>query len=207
MEKIKIEIEKESEYFEVENLVREAFWNVYKPGCSEHFVLHKLRKCKNYVKELGYVLKSNEKIIGQVAFCKAKLNLKDKIIPILTMGPICIDSKFQGKGYGKKLVNFALKKAQEQGFGAVCIEGDLGFYSKCGFNLARNFGLKYYGLPEGTDDSFFLCNELNSGYLRDVRNGEYSTPSVYFVNDDDVEEFDKLFPPKEKKVLPGQIFN
>lgn len=207
MEKIKIEIEKENEYYEVENLVREAFWNVYKPGCSEHFVLHKLRECENYVKNLGYVLKLNEKIIGQVAFCRAELNLKGKIIPILTMGPICIDPKFKGKGYGKEIVNFALKKAQDLGLGAVCIEGDFGFYSKCGFDFARNFGLKYHGLPDGVDDSFFLCKELIAGYLKDVRNGEYSTPSVYFVNDEDVENFDKSFPPKEKKVLTGQIFN
>ena len=70
---------------------------------------------------------------------------------------------------------------------------------------AREFGIRYHGLPQGEDDSFFLCKELREGYLTGIT-GEYATPQGYFVDEKEAEEFDKQFPPKEKLVLPGQLF-
>ena len=78
-------------------------------------------------------------------------------------------------------------------------------YGKSGFTHAREFGIRYHDLPDGADDSFFLCKELIPGYLHDVT-GVYQTPQGYYVKDEDVDEFDKGFPPKEKLKLPGQIF-
>ncbi len=206
MDNIIIENEKQDEQFTVENLVRESFWNVYRPGCLEHFVLNQMRKDDNFVKELNFVLKLNCKIIGQNVFYKTfiTLNNGDKF-PILTMGPICIANEHKRKGYGKMLLDYSLEKATEMGFGAVCFEGNIDFYSKSGFTFARNFNIKYHGLPDGADDSFFLCKELKKGYL-DNKKGEYQTPDVYLVDEVKAEEFDKLFPPKEKKKLSTQIF-
>ena len=87
----------------------------------------------------------------------------------------------------------------------MLFEGNIGFYGKSGFNYARNFGIRFLVLPVGADDSFFLCRELIPGYLDDVT-GVYQTPQGYYVDDADVEAFDKAFPPKEKLRLPGQIF-
>ena len=87
----------------------------------------------------------------------------------------------------------------------VLFEGDIGFYGKCGFTYAREFGIRYHDLPEGADDSFFLCKELIPGYLDSIA-GIYQTPLGYYVDDSDVEEFDKHFPPKQKLKLPGQLF-
>jgi hypothetical protein len=98
-----------------------------------------------------------------------------------------------------------LEKAAELGYGAVLFEGNIGFYGKCGFTYAREFGIRYHDLPEGADDSFFLCRELIPGYLDGIT-GIYQTPQGYYVDDSDVEEFDKTFPPKQKLKLPGQIF-
>ena len=92
------------------------------------------------------------------------------------------------------------------GFGAVLFEGNIGFYSHCGFDYASKFGIRYHDLPEGADASFFLCRELIPGYLDGIT-GVYQTPKGYYVEDSDVEEFDKAFPPKEKLKLPGQIFD
>ena len=36
---IMIRLEKKEEQQKVEKLVRESFWNVYRPGCMEHYVL------------------------------------------------------------------------------------------------------------------------------------------------------------------------
>ncbi|MBR2892768.1 MAG: N-acetyltransferase, partial [Clostridia bacterium] len=121
------------------------------------------------------------------------------------MGPICIANELKRQGYGKILLDYSLQKATEMGFGAVCFEGNIDFYGKSGFTFASDFGIRYHGLPEGADSSFFLCKELKKGYLDDVT-GEYSPPQGYFVNEGDAEEFDKQFPPKEKLKLPTQLF-
>ena len=150
---IVIRLEEKSEYREVENLVRDSFWNVYRPGCLEHYVLNQLRNDPAFVPELDY----------------------------------------------------SLEKAAELGCGALCFEGNIDFYGKSGFRQASEYGIRYHGLPEGEDASFFLCKELESGYLDGVT-GEYATPEGYFVDEEEAELFDKGFPYKEKLKLPGQLF-
>lgn len=150
---IVIRLEEKSEYREVENLVRDSFWNVYRPGCLEHYVLNQLRNDPAFVPELDY----------------------------------------------------SLEKATELGCGALCFEGNIDFYGKSGFRQASEYGIRYHGLPEGEDASFFLCKELIPGYLDGIT-GEYATPEGYLVDAQEAEAFDKQFPYKEKKKLPGQIF-
>ena len=201
-----IRLEKKEENREVENLVREAFWNVYRPGCSEHFVIHVLRDDPAFVKELDFVMEKDGELIGQNMFMRTVINADDgRVIPVLTMGPIGITPELKRHGYGKKLLDYSLEQAAAMGFGAVLFEGNIGFYGKSGFDYARNFGIRYHDLPEGADDSFFLCRELIPGYLNGIT-GVYQTPQGYYVDDADVEEFDKGFPLKEKLRLPGQIF-
>lgn len=200
-----IRLEREEDYREVEFLIRESFWNVYHPGCSEHYVMHVLRDDPAFVKELDFVMEQDGKIIGQNMFMKTIIEADDgRTIPILTMGPIGITPELKRKGYGKKLLDFCLEQATELGFGAVLFEGNIGFYGHCGFDYASKFGIRYHDLPEGADASFFLCKELIPGYLDDVT-GVYQTPQGYYVDPKEVEEFDKAFPPKEKLVLPGQL--
>lgn len=123
----------------------------------------------------------------------------------MTMGPICISPEQKRKGYGKILLDYSLEEAKKLGCGAVCFEGNIDFYGKSGFTFASNFGIRYHGIPEDADASFFLCKELVEGYLDGVT-GEYSTPAPYFVDEAEAEEFDKHFPPKEKLKLDTQIF-
>ena len=203
---ITIRLEKREEYRDVENLVRESFWNVYRPGCSEHYVLHMLRKDPAFVKELDFVMEQNGRLIGQNMFMKTVIDADDgRKIPILTMGPIGITPELKRKGYGKMLLDHSLQKAAAMGFGAVLFEGNIDFYGKSGFDYAETFGIRYHDLPEGADASFFLCKELIPGYLNGIT-GVYQTPQGYYVDDTDVEEFDKAFPAKVKLKLPGQIF-
>ena len=198
--------EKKEDNREVENLIREAFYNVYRPGCSEHYVIHVLRNDPAFVGELDFVMEQDGRIIGQNMFMRTVIN-KDGggDVPVLTMGPICITPELKRKGYGKALLDYSLEEAAKLGYGAVLFEGNIKFYGKCGFDFARNFGIRYHDLPEGEDDSFFLCKELIPGYLDGIT-GVYQTPAGYYVKDEDVEEFDKTFPKKEKLKLPGQLF-
>ena len=201
-----IRLEEKKDYRAVENLVRESFWNVYRPGCTEHFLIHVLRDDPAFVSELDFVMEKDGEIIGQNVFAKTIIEADDgRTIDILTMGPIGITPDLKRHGYGKALLDYCLEKATEMGFGAVLFEGNIGFYGKSGFDYSRRFGIRYHDLPEDADDSFFLCKELIPGYLNGIT-GVYQTPQVYYVEDADVEEFDRAFPPKEKLKLPGQIF-
>lgn len=201
-----IRAERKNEYREVENLVRESFWNIYRPGCLEHYVLNQLRNDVAFVPELDFVMEKDGKLIGQNIFVRADINADDgREIPIMTMGPICITPELKRQGYGKILLDYSLEKAAELGCGALCFEGNIDFYGKSGFTYAREFGIRYHGLPEGEDDSFFLCKELVDGFLDGVTGG-YATPQGYFVDEAEAEEFDKAFPYKEKLKLPGQLF-
>ncbi len=202
-----IRMEKNEDHVEVENLVRESFWNVYRPGCSEHYVIHVLRDDPAFVKELDLVMEKDGKIIGQNMFMKTVIEADDgREIPVLTMGPIGIIPELKRKGYGKAILDYSLEKATKMGFGAVLFEGNIGFYGKSGFDYAGKFGIRYHDLPEDADSSFFLCKELIPGYLDGIT-GVYQTPKGYYVDDADVDEFDRKFPHKEKLKLPGQIFD
>ena len=199
--------EEKNDFGAVENLIRESFWNVYRPGCSEHYVMHVLRDDPAFVPQLDFVMEKDGRIIGQNMFMKTVIEADDgRTVDVLTMGPICITPELKRKGYGKKLLDYSLEKAAALGFGAVLFEGNILFYGTCGFNYARTFGIRYHDLPEGADDSFFLCKELIPGYLDGVT-GVYQTPAGYYVDDADVEAFDKAFPKKEKLKLPGQLFD
>lgn len=201
-----IRLERIEEHAEVENLVRESFWNVYRPGCLEHYVLNQLRHDPAFVPELDFVMEKDGKIIGQNMFMRAVIHADDgRDIPIMTMGPICIAPEWKRKGYGKILLDYTMAKAAELGCGALCFEGNIDFYGKSGFTYASDFGIRYHGLPEGADSSFFLCKELIPGYLDGIT-GEYATPQGYFVDEAEAEAFDQAFPPKVKMKLPGQLF-
>ena len=198
--------ETKDDYRAVEELIRESFWNVYRPGCTEHYVIHVLRDDPAFVRELDFVMERDGKLIGQNMFAKTVINGDDgRVTDVLTMGPICITPELKRKGYGKMLLDYSLGKAAEMGFGAVLFEGNIDFYGKSGFDYSSRFGIRYHDLPADADASFFLCKELRPGYLDGIT-GVYQTPAGYYVDDADVEIFDRDFPPKEKKKLPGQIF-
>ncbi len=200
--------ETEQDHRIVETLIRESFWNVYRPGCLEHYVIHRLRDDPAFVPELDLVMEGDGRIIGQNMFMRAEIRADDgRTIPIMTMGPICITPELKRRGFGKRLLDDSLERAAALGCGALCFEGNIRFYGKSGFTYAREFGIRYHDLPEGADDSFFLCRELIPGYLQGVT-GEYAPPEGYFCAEREPEEFarfDALFPPKEKKVQPGQL--
>lgn len=201
-----IRLERKEDYRKVEALVREAFWNVYRPGCLEHYVLHQMRSHPAFLPALSFVLEQDGEIIGQNVFAKACIHADDgRDIPIAAMGPICIAPEKKRQGYGKLLLDYSLSQAKEYGIRALCFEGNIDFYGKSGFTYASNFGIRYPGLPEGADASFFLCKELEKGYLDGIT-GEYAPPDCYLAEEKEAEVFDLQFPVKEKRKLPGQLF-
>ena len=198
-------LEKPSDYAKVENLTREAFWNVYRPGCLEHYVLHVLRQDEAFIPELDLVMEKCGEIIGHVMYMKANITCDDgKKIPIMTFGPISIAPKYKRQGYGKLLLDYSMKEAEKLGCGAICIEGNIDFYGKSGFVVAGTKNIYYHAAAKGEIVPYFLLKELKPGYLKGVT-GVYHTPKGYFVDEKKAEQFDAKFPTKEKKILPGQL--
>lgn len=208
-ENLIIRRETENDRRAVETLVRDSFWNVYRPGCQEHFVLHCLRDDPAFVPELDFVMEKDGELIGQNMFMRARIRADDgRDIPIMTMGPICIAPAYKRQGYGKRLLDYSVEQAAKLGCGALCFEGNIDFYGKSGFTAASAFGIRYHGLPEGADASFFLCRELIPGYLSGIT-GEYGPPEGYYIAEQEPERFeafDAQFPPRQKLKLPGQLF-
>lgn len=225
-----IRLEQPKDYREVENLTREAFWNVYRPGCTEHYVLNQYRNNPDFIPELDFVMEENGMIIGHVMFSKAEIvlapntlaspsiqtgsaenrtgNPEGKItFPSWTFGPISIHPDYKRKGYGLKLLNYALEKAREMGIGLLSMEGNIDFYRHAGFDLAYKLNIHYHDMPVDDVVPFFLAQELIPGYWGD-REGTYCPPKGYFVADDNPEAFEAYeatFPKKEKLRLPGQL--
>ena len=201
-----IRLETQKDHRETEELIRESFWNVYRPGAYEHYVMHVLRDDPAFVRELDFVMEKDGALIGQNMFMKTVIETDDGAsVEVLTMGPICIATELKRRGYGKVLLDYSLEKAASLGYGAVLFEGNIAFYGKSGFDYSSRFGIRYHDLPEDADSSFFLCKELVPGYLDGIT-GVYQTPQGYYVDDAEVEVFDRNFPPKQKLKLPGQLF-
>lgn len=204
-----IRLEQPSDYREVEILTREAFWNVYAPGCVEHYVLNQYRSNPDFIKELDFVLEEDGEIIGHVMFSKAEIVKEDGTsLPAWTFGPISIHPDYKRKGYGLKLLNYALEKAREMGIGVICMEGNIDFYKHAGFVLASSLHIHYHAEPKEAEVPYFLAKELIPGYLNGIE-GTYHTPKGYYVaseNPQAFEAFEATFPPKEKKRQEGQIF-
>ncbi|MCI8293422.1 MAG: N-acetyltransferase [Hespellia sp.] len=190
-----IRLEREEDYREVENLTREAFWNVYRPGCTEHYVLHCYRDRKDFIPELDLVMEKDHQIIGHVMYVHSEILMSDRILPIMTFGPISILPQYQRQGYGKVLLDDSMERAKSLGCGAIAICGNIAFYGKSGFVLAKEKGINYAEDPEA---DYFLIKELVPGFLEGVT-GEFKDPSGYFVaeeNREAFEAFDAQFPEK-----------
>ena len=204
--RITIRLEKEADHRNTENLTREAFWNVYRPGCMEHYVLHCYRNDPAFVPDLDFVMELDGEMIGQVIYVRSEIACDDgRSVPIMTFGPIGIAPAYKRQGYGKRLLEYSMEKAREMGAGALAITGNILFYGKSGFVPAKTKGVRYADDPEA---DYFLIKELRTGFLDGI-SGTYKDPEGYFVCQKDPEAFEAFeatFPPKEKKNLSGQLF-
>lgn len=194
---MKIRLEEEKDYFLNENLTREAFWNVYGPGCYEHYILHKIRKDPCYVKELSYVMEVDKKLIANIVCVKAKIRNDKEENEVLVIGPISVLPEYQGAGYGSKLIKYTLKNAKKIGYTAVVLTGNPEYYERFGFKPASKYGIFYAGM-ENEENPFFMIKVFNRRKIKRIY-GSYKQPEVYLVDKNELEEFDKKFPIKKKR--------
>lgn len=216
-----IRLEEEKDYLKVENLVRDSFWNVYRPGAYEHYIVHNLRDDSSFIKDLAYIIEGNDEIIGHINYSNGRLNLyKENRYGVdikvsegsgkaTVLGPIAIDSKYQSNGYGSKLIRHTLKLAEDMNIPFIFVIGDEEYYSRFGFESASKYNIYLEETDTEDENPFFMIKILN-GNENTLKNLDYDkgifyNPEVFDVDEKMVDEFDENFEYKEKKVLEGQL--
>ncbi|MFZ5967074.1 MAG: GNAT family N-acetyltransferase [Bacillota bacterium] len=199
---ILIRLEKENDYADVEYMTREAFWNVYRPGCDEHLIIHKMRKVSAFVKELSFVACDNDKIVGSIIYSKAKIiNDENKEFVVLCMGPLGVLPSYRRQGIGSLLMNYSIEKAKRLGYEAIIIFGNPEYYHRFGFINAKEYGIQ---TSTGKNFEAFMALELCEGRLNDI-SGKFYEDEVFHIEKEELETFEKEFPYKEKSVSDTQL--
>jgi predicted N-acetyltransferase YhbS len=198
-----IRLEEENDYDAVEILTREAFWNIYKPGCDEHLLIHNMRKSDQFIKELDYVAIYDEiKIVGNIVYAKAKILNMTEEHDVITFGPVSVLPEYQRNGIGKKLIEHTIQKSREMGFNAIIIYGNPKYYERFGFTNCQKYKITDM---EGNYNDALLVLELYPDSLENIT-GKFYEGDIYKIDKNELEIFDKKFSLKEKLVLDTQIF-
>ena len=184
-----------SEFFETENITREAFWNLYMPGCSEHLVLHQLRKSNSYIEELDYIAINQGVIAGHILSTKARIvdNQKNEHL-VLCVGPLSVSPSYQHKGIGSRLLNYSIAKAKEMGFKGMILFGSPDYYHRFGFKNAKEYEIT---TKDSQNFDPFMALELYEDGLRTVK-GRFFEDEAFITKDEDLAAFERKFPLKEK---------
>lgn len=200
-EQIKIRNEREEDYEIVEEITREAFYNMYVPGCVEHYLVHVMREHEDFIPELDFVLEREGSVIGNIMYTKAKLTDEDgKVKEILTFGPVCIKPAYQRMGYGKRLMEYSFEKAAEMGYDAIVIFGSPVNYVSRGFKSCRKFNVCIEG---GKYPAAMMVKELVLGAL-DGHRWIYQDSPVMAVSEEEAQRYDDTLEKMEKKYQPSQ---
>lgn len=204
-----ISSEKPADYRAVEELVQEAFWNIYQPGCSEHLILHQLRQHPDYMESLSKLIWVDGQLAGQIAYCKAQLQQEQTgdVKDIALFGPFAVAPDFQRQGLGEKLVQTTLELAKEAGISHLVIMGDPCYYAKFGFTNANQAGIYLAQQDKAEQLDFLLVLDLQQDGSICPETGPwiFQDPEAYEVTPEEVEAFDKQFSEKKKEKRPGQL--
>lgn len=193
--------EESKDYRIVEELTREAFWNLHVPGCNEHLLAHNLRSCMAFVPELDFVAESGGEVAGNIMYCRSKVISEDGTEhEVLTFGPVSVWPKLQSKGIGGALIRHSLAVAADMGFTTVLIYGDPAYYVRFGFKPAQEYDIR---TAHGSFHQALQALELVPGALNGI-SGRFCEGEAYNVDDAELEAFDATFTPKEKFVTESQ---
>jgi predicted N-acetyltransferase YhbS len=191
---IKLMLEEEKDYRSVEELTRDAFWNVYFPGCNEHLLIHNLRNANEFVKELDFIAIYNEGLIGNIVYVKATIKNMEKEYTVLTFGPISVLPKYQNNGIGSKLIKHTINLSKEMGYKAIIIYGDPEYYKRFGFKESKEYDITN---KDKKYPAALLVLELYPNALNGIK-GIFDEGKSYEINEGEFEEFEKGFNKKEK---------
>jgi predicted N-acetyltransferase YhbS len=191
-----------SEHYRTEYITREAFWNIYKPGCDEHLVLNKLRNSGSYIPELDLIAIYKQELVGHILSTKAKvIDMLDKEHQILCVGPLTVLPGFQGKGIGSQLISASVRQAKELGYPGMILYGNPAYYHRFGFVNAQKYGIS---TKDNQNFDPFMALEINKNSLTNI-SGRFFEDEAFFVEEAELTEFEKQFQWKEKRITDTQF--
>jgi len=191
---INLRLEEEKDHKVVENITREAFWNLHALGCEEHLLIHNMRKAPEFIKELDFVAILGDEIVGNIVYVKSKVIDENVEYEVLTFGPVSVLPEYQNKGIGNILINHTISLATKMGFNAIIIYGAPDYYKRFGFEPTIKFKITN---SEKRYPVSLQALELYPDALKGVV-GVFDEGKVYQVDESNFDEFDKQFPFKEK---------
>lgn len=200
-----LRLECENDYHEVENLTREAFWDLYCPGCTEHYVLYNLRNSEAFIKELDYVAEIEGKIVGNIVYAHMFTEPDHEISnDVIGFGPISVHPDYQKKGIGSELIKLTIEKARTLGYKAILITGNNQYYNRLGFTTATLNKIYLPNMDASEEASYFMSLDLDHEYLKN-HSGVYDFDKSYY-DYAGFEEFDLSFPRRQKReARPGDL--
>jgi predicted N-acetyltransferase YhbS len=199
--KIELRLEQENDYRIVEEVTRDAFWNVHIPGCDDHLLIHNLRKKDKFIEALDFVAIYDNKIIGNIVYVDAKIQGNDgNEYKICAFGPVSVLPEYQGKGVGSKIIKHTAKLAKEMGYKAILIYGEPNYYKRFGFIESKEYKITN---KDKKYPAALLVWELFPNSLNGIE-GIYDEGNIYEVDKEELKIFDKGFPEKEKKTTKSQ---
>lgn len=203
-EEIEIRMETVDDWFDIERMTQNAFWNKYKPGCDEHYLVHKMLQNKDYLPDLSRIAVKDGAVIGYIMYSKARIVDDAVTHEILTFGPLCVDPKWQGCGIGEILLRETMQIAADKGYKGIVIFGEPDYYPRIGFKTCDNFHIT---TPDGKNFSAFMGIELIKDGMKDIKGKFYESEVFETLPAEEVEEFDRQFPRLHRLKFPGQWNN
>ncbi len=193
--------EAQADYKTVEDITRKAFWNLYVPGCDEHYLVHVMRSHEDFLTDLDFVIEADGQIIGNIMYTRAKLvDESGEEKEIITFGPVSILPEYQRMGYGKLLIEHSFRRAIELGYDVIVIFGNPGNYVSRGFQCCKKHNIC---VENGIFPSAMLVKELIPAAL-DGRKWLYHSSPAMDVDPQESQRFDESLPKMEKKYQPSQ---
>lgn len=194
------------DHYNIECMIKKAFWNLNMPGCDEHYLVHRIWNEPGYLQEASLLAEVDKAVVGVILYTKCRLETENGDVEVLTFGPLCVDPDYQNKGIGGRLLTESMELARQLNYKGILICGVPTYYPKFGFKTADKFGIT---MPDGSNFDAFMGYELQENALSENKGKFYEPESMDCdIHDEEymrqLEEFDKNYPYMEKKVLPGQ---
>ncbi|WP_295610059.1 GNAT family N-acetyltransferase [uncultured Methanobrevibacter sp.] len=199
---MQMRLEREDDYLEVEKMVRDSFWNIYRPGAFEHFIVHHLRDDESFIDNMAYVIEKDSKIVAHINYSKGYLLFENQTTDAVVLGPVAVAKDYQNQGLGTQLISYTLDLAKDYPY--VFVIGDENYYERFGFVSASRYNIYLDGTDTEEENPFFMIKVFDEDEL----SGElavFHNPDVFDVDVDEVDEFDRQFEYREKLVLEGQL--
>jgi putative acetyltransferase len=199
---ITIRPESEADHLPVDTLTREAFWNLYRPGCDEHYTTHRIRGHEDFLPGLTFVAEVDGQMAGSIVYTRSwVINPLGEKVETATFGPLCVHPAWQRRGVGTALIEHTRDLAAQQGYPAILILGDPHNYVRHGFRTGKDMRVSTL---DGRYPLGLLVLELRPGFLASSPQWRFQTSAAYEFAPEEAEAYDASFPPRERKHQPSQ---